>query len=96
MVSGCQLQVAKLAQMSPAAPSGTKQRTMVPSGGQRWPAVTRVKTRVEQNPGQNPGGAPWSTKSPLKKKAEMSRIPDSVFRPESRGPQGALGGLIFH
>ena len=52
MVSGCHLQVAKLAQMRPAAPSGTQQRTMVPSGGQQWPAATRVKTRVEQNLGR--------------------------------------------
>ena len=62
MVSGSQLQVAKLAQMCPVAPSGTQQRTTVPSGGQQWPAVlsggqwwpaaTRVKTRVEQNLGR--------------------------------------------
>ena len=76
MVSGCQLQVAKLAQMCPAAPSGSQWhpaahngaqwRPAVLSGGKRWPAVTWVKTRVEQNPGQNLGGAPWSTKCPFK------------------------------
>ena len=42
MVSGSQLQVAKLAQMCPAAPSSA-----------RWPAATRVKT-----PGQNPRSKP--------------------------------------
>ena len=57
MVSGSQLQIAKLAQMCPAAPSGSQQCTTahngaqrqpaVLSGGQRWPAVTRVKTRME-------------------------------------------------
>ena len=54
MVSGSQLQVAKLAQMCPAAPSGTQQRTTAASstqpwpevarGGQWWPAATWVKT----------------------------------------------------
>ena len=49
---------------------------------------------------QPPDGAPWSTKCPFKhpfkKKAEMSPDPDpdSGSKPESRGPQGALGGLI--
>ena len=57
MVSGSQLQVAKLAQMCPAAPSGTQQRTTVPSGGQRWPAATQVKTRVKTRVEQKPGRA---------------------------------------
>ena len=57
MVSGSQLQVAKLAQMSPAAPSGTQQRTTVPSGGQQCSAAAsggqrQPKNRVEQNPGR--------------------------------------------
>ena len=59
MVSGSQLQVAKLAQMCP----------VVPNGGLRWPALAcaglcrpaaQVKTRMEHL------GAPWSTKCPFK------------------------------
>ena len=46
MISGSQLQVAKLAQMCPAAPS-TQQQPAVLSGGQQWPVATRVKTRVK-------------------------------------------------
>ena len=45
MVSGSQLQVAKLAQMCPSAPSGTQQRTTVPGSKPR-----QSKNRVEQNP----------------------------------------------
>ena len=57
MVSGSQLQVAKLAQMCPAAPSGTQQRATAPnraqrqpaaaSSAQRWPSATRVQTWVQ-------------------------------------------------
>ena len=55
MVSGSQLQVAKLAQMCPVAPSGTQQRTMVPSGSQQCSAV--ASGNLGQNPGQNLGRA---------------------------------------
>ena len=66
MVSGSQLQVAKLAQMCPAAPSGTQQRTTVLSGGQRWPAV------ASSNLGQNPGRAkPWGPNIPLKHQSNL-------------------------
>ena len=47
MVSGSQLQVAKLAQMCPAAPSSAQWRPAVLSGDQRWPVATRVKTQME-------------------------------------------------
>ena len=47
MVSGSQLQVAKLAQMRPAAPSGAQQCPAALSSAQRRPAATRIKTRVK-------------------------------------------------
>ena len=63
MVSGSQLQVAKLAQMCPAAPSGTQQRTTAPRSGQQCSAVASGNPgqNPDQNLGQNPDGAPWST-----------------------------------
>ena len=70
MVSGSQLQVAKLAQMGPVAQSSAQQRTTAPSGGQQCSAAARVKllgqapgssSRVKL-PGQAPGSKPgWST-----------------------------------
>ena len=139
MVSGSQLQVAKLAQMCPAAPSSAEWRLAVASSAQRHPAATWVKlpgqapgssSRVklpDQAPGSSsrvklPGqaprsssrvktrmehlGAPWSTKCPfktnspsfyvrLKKRRVKAPDPDPGSRPESRGPQGALGSLIL-
>ena len=64
MVSGSQLQVAKLAQMCPAAPSSAQWRPAVASSAQQEPAM------ASGNPGQSPGqhlgqhpdGAPWSTR----------------------------------
>ena len=47
MVSGSQLQVAKLAQMRPAAPRSTQQRPAAAGSAQRQPAATRVKTQVK-------------------------------------------------
>ena len=68
MVSGSQLQVAKLAQMCPAAPSGTQQCTTAPSGSQQCSAAAsggqRVKALVKapvKAQGKNQHGAPWST-----------------------------------
>ena len=46
MVSGSQLQVAKLAQMCPAVPSSAQRRPAAPSGV------------LGQNPGQNPDQNP--------------------------------------
>ena len=60
MVSGSQLQVAKLAQMCPAATSSAQRCPAAPSSAQWRPAMP------SGNPGQNPGGAPWSTKCPFK------------------------------
>ena len=62
MVSGSQLQVAKLAQMCPAAPSGTQQRTTVPSGGQQCSAAAsggqrQPGSKPETKPSQNLGRA---------------------------------------
>ena len=42
MVSGSLLQVAKLAQMCPAVPSGTQQRTTAPRGGQQCSAAAKA------------------------------------------------------
>ena len=56
MVSGSQLQVAKLAQMCPAAPSSAQRRPAAASSAQHWPAV--ASGNLGQNPGQNPDGAP--------------------------------------
>ena len=47
MVSGSQLQVAKLAQMRPAAPSSTQWHPAAAGSAQRQPAATRVKTQVK-------------------------------------------------
>ena len=45
---------------------------------------------------QPPDGAPCSTKCPLKKRRKRTRIRIRIrIRPESRGPQGALRGLIL-
>ena len=52
MVSGSQLQIAKLAQMHPVAPSGTQQRTTVPSGGQQ---CSTAASGGQRQPGQNLG-----------------------------------------
>ena len=49
MVSGSQLQVAKLAQMFPAAPSSSQRCPAAHSGGQLCPAAP------SGTPGQNPG-----------------------------------------
>ena len=81
MVSGSQLQVAKLAQMCPAAPCGGLRRRMEHLGA---PCSTKC---------------PFKTNSPsfyvrLKKRQKCLRIRRPGFRPESRGPPGALGGLI--
>ena len=48
MVSSSQLQVAKLAQICPAAPNGTQQRTAGQNLGRS--KLEYVKTRVDQNP----------------------------------------------
>ena len=56
MVSGSQLQVAKLAQMCPAAPSCTQQRTTVPSGGQQCSAAA---SGGQRQPGSKPGSSSW-------------------------------------
>ena len=55
MVSGSQLQVAKLAQMCPAAPSGTQQRTMVPSDSQLCSAAA---SGGQRQPGSKPKSKP--------------------------------------
>ena len=47
MVSGSQLQLAKLAQMRPAAPSSTQWYPAAAGSAQRQPAATRVKTQVK-------------------------------------------------
>ena len=83
MVSGSQLQVAKLAQMCPVVPSIAQRR-----------------------PGSKPG-RPTALNSAdqcffrahhpfyvLFKKKESKDLIFRIIRPESRGPQGALGGLI--
>ena len=57
MASGSQLQVAKLAQMCPVAPSSAQRRPAAASSAQRWPAATRVKTRVKTRVEQKPGRA---------------------------------------
>ena len=68
MVSGSQLQVAKLAQMCPAAPSSAQWRPAVASSAQQEPAMASGNPGQSpgQNPGQHPGqhpdGAPWSTR----------------------------------
>ena len=64
MVSRSQLQVAKLAQMCPAAPSSAQRCPAAASSAQRWPAATRVKAPVKapvKAQGKNQDGAPWST-----------------------------------
>ena len=101
MVSGSQLQFAKLAQMRLAAPSSAQQHPME----QRRPAVTRVKTWVKTQPRAPSGAQQHRTvttsaflehiilfTSFLKKR---QKCPGSGFgsRPESRGPHGALGVL---
>ena len=65
MVSGSQLQVAKLAQMCVAVPSSAQQQPAVPSSAQQRPVATWVKARVKTwvktrgrskpGVGQNPG-----------------------------------------
>ena len=56
MVSGSQLQVAKLAQMCPVVPSSAQQQPVASSSAQWRPAATRVKTRVKTQP-EAPSGA---------------------------------------
>ena len=70
MVSGSQLQVAKLAQMCPAAPSSAQWRPAVASG----------------NPGQNPSQAPGSSsrvklpgQAPGSSSLSRTRQPDSLY-----------------
>ena len=118
MVSGSQLQVAKLAQMCPAAPSGTQQRTTAPSGCQQCSAAasgsqrqpgSKPQSKPQSKPGSKPRskprvktrmehlGAPCSTKCPFKIcQFKIRRVKTFIIRirPESRGPQGALGDLI--
>ena len=68
MVSGSQLQVAKLAQMCPAAPSSAQWRPAVASSAQQEPAMASGNPgqspgqNTGQHPGQHPDGAPWSTR----------------------------------
>ena len=57
MVSGSQLQVANLAQMRPAAASGSQRQKGAPSGAQRRPAAPSGALL--------PAGAPSSTKISL-------------------------------
>ena len=61
MVSGSQLQIAKLAQMCPAALSVTQQCTTVPSGGQLCSAAaTGGQRQAGSKPDSKPGSKPWS------------------------------------
>ena len=56
MVSGSQLQVAKLAQMGPVAQSSAQQRTTAPSGGQGQAPGSSSRIKLS---GQVPKSSSW-------------------------------------